>query len=229
MRLVQSVLGPFAVWDADHLGQQLEAGTWWDAHLRPFLDSADPSGWAIDIGANVGWFTRYLLQRHAGVIAVEAHIDTFQLLVQNVPPGERAILLHGVAYDRPAWFDRAPNALLGWSADSMAQCPNASSVAFVRCHTPAYPAVPGVVVDHTVGDLRVSLIKVDAQGCDLRALRGLRQTIRRDRPLIVFEFEEAAASWHGDDWDDYEQFFAREGYGVERVREDLWDFVARPR
>jgi hypothetical protein len=74
----------------------------------------------------------------------------------------------------------------------------------------------------------VSLIKIDAQGCDLRVLRGLERTITRSRPLILWEFEEAAASWHGDRWDDYQRWFADHRYSIARVREDLWDYVATP-
>lgn len=223
MKQVASLLGPFWVWDADYLGQQLAAGTWWDQHLQPALDQADPSGWAIDIGASVGWFTRYLLGRHVGVIAVEAHPGTFDLLARNAP---EAVGIFGVAYDRTTSFVRAPDALLGWPSGALEACPNVSSLAFVRTFYPS--PIESVVLDEIVGDRRVTLIKSDAQGCDLRALRGLRRTIRRDRPLIVFEFEQAASSWHGDDWEDYAQFFDREHYTVERIREDLWDYVARP-
>jgi hypothetical protein len=50
---------------------------------------------------------------------------------------------------------------------------------------------------------RVSLIQVDAQGQDLRVLKGLKDTIRQHQPVIVFEYEEKEAGVLGDTWDDY--------------------------
>jgi len=231
MKTIDTILGPFRVWDSDHLGQVLQSGAFWDAQLLPFLDSADPTGWAIDIGASVGFLTRYLLSRYQGVIAVEANPRTFPLLATNIQV-PTALLVHGVAYDRPARFEQAPDDHLGWPSSPPDLCPNVSSIAFVRSFSPLAP-LQGVVLDDYLDELqvvpRITLVKVDAQGCDLRALRGLRRTLRRDRPLVVFEFEQAASSWHGDDWDDYEQFFRREGYTIRRVRDDLWDYVATPR
>lgn len=40
MRTISSLLGPFQVWDADNLGNVLEAGQFWDAQLKAFIDSA---------------------------------------------------------------------------------------------------------------------------------------------------------------------------------------------
>jgi FkbM family methyltransferase len=228
VRDVDSILGRFSVWDHDHLGNVLASGVFWDEQIRPYLDEGDPSGWAIDVGASVGFLTRYMLKRYQGVVAVEANPLTFDLLALNVPA---AYLVKGVAYDRRTSFEQAPDALLGWPASPLEACPNVSSIAFVRSFSPMAP-LKGVVLDDLLDQWelgpRFSLVKVDAQGCDLRALRGLRRTIRRDRPLVLFEFEEAASSWHGDDWDDYLQFFAREHYHITRIREDLWDYVAHP-
>jgi FkbM family methyltransferase len=226
MRQITTVLGEFLVWEGDHLGQVLESGAFWDAQLKPFLDEGDPTGWAIDVGANIGFLSRYLRSKYVGVIAVEAHPVTAGVLQANMQ-GSDVEVIWGVAYDRaPAWFTVAPDALLGWPAGNLDSCPNVASLAYVRCFEPT--ALESVVLDSVVGTRPISLIKVDAQGCDLRALRGLRQTIRRDRPLILFEFEEAASSWQGDDWDDYLRFFSAEGYNVTRIREDIWDYVARP-
>jgi FkbM family methyltransferase len=228
VRLVQSICGPFWVWEADHLGQVLESGAFWDAHLLPLLAEA-PRGWAIDLGANVGVFSRWLAQHHDHVVAVEAHPLTFEMLVKNVPEVEA---WHAVAYDRAASFQLASTHTVGWPTDALASSPNASSVPFVRVfeEDPHMPRLVGVAVDTLLPlDAPVTVIKCDVQGCDLRALRGLRETITRCRPLILFEYEHQASSWHGDDWEDYVDFFERMHYAVERVRGDIWDFVARPR
>jgi hypothetical protein len=42
----------------------------------------------------------------------------------------------------------------------------------------------------------VSFIKIDTQGCDGSALCGLEQTLRIDRPVVVFEWDETLAKPH---------------------------------
>jgi FkbM family methyltransferase len=74
----------------------------------------------------------------------------------------------------------------------------------------------------------VRFIKIDAQGCDLRVLHGLQQTIDRCRPLIVFEWEKDYAAWHGDTWEDYLAWGETHHYAIERITESFWDYVARP-
>jgi hypothetical protein len=68
--------------------------------------------------------------------------------------------------------------------------------------------IPAIALDTILDPSRpISLIKIDAQGCDLRALVGLRETIERWHPPILFEWEANLAALHGDDWWDVGEFF----------------------
>jgi FkbM family methyltransferase len=234
VRLIQSVCGPFWVWENDHLGNVLESGAFWDAQLLPFLEEAT-RGWALDLGANVGVFSRWLSKHHDHVIAVEAHPETFHMLRENVLD-DGVECVHGAAYDQLGVMWLAPTATVGWQTDDLAISPNASSVPFLPTGSEFLDGRSRKVATLAwVGDKRlpskapITVIKCDVQGCDLRALKGLQKTIARCRPLILFEYEGQASSWHGDSWEDYLAFFESLDYGVERVREDIWDFVARPR
>lgn len=51
-------LGRFEVYPTGTITRALQAGQWWDAHLKPVLDAAPPGGCALDIGAHVGWFRK---------------------------------------------------------------------------------------------------------------------------------------------------------------------------
>jgi FkbM family methyltransferase len=211
----------------------LESGAFWDAQLLPFLEEAK-RGWALDLGANVGVFSRWLSERHDHVIAIEAHPTTFEMLVKNVPVTVECI--RAAAYNTPGVLWLAPTETVGWQTDDLAISPNASSVPFLPSGSKfRQSGSHGVASLAWVGDMSlpknapITVIKCDVQGCDLRALKGLTKTITRCRPLILFEYEGQASSWHGDTWEDYLAFFESLDYGVERVREDIWDFVARPR
>lgn len=230
---VDTRFGRLLCWN-DTVGRALQTGVFWDEQICAALNEADPKGWAIDLGANIGWFTLYLAQRHAGVIAVEAHPETFTLLMANTMKSRNPhiTLLPWAAYDSEVPLTLAPAAAVGWDWDggyTLETCPHPGSIVYqpAKDGEPVY--AKGTPIDPYVGSYPVSVIKVDVQGCDLRALRGLTETITRCRPIIVFEYEGPASQWNGCSWFDYMDFFGQLNYGVERIREDLWDFVARPR
>jgi len=229
VRIVDTVQGPFRVWAVDQVGAVLSGGAFWDWPIQPAIDRAaarQPEGWALDLGAAFGWFTVYLAKRFARVLAVEAHPDTVrELLLPNLEA-------HGltnvevkqlVATDRSGPYVLAPAAWHGWPLHAdLDQQPNASSFAFVRY--PAGGEADGnlMVYGHKVDDFvpaeaEVAVIKVDVQGCDLRALVGLEQTVARCRPTIAFEIEGGPSGWHGDSEADYFRWFAERGYRVETL------------
>jgi len=53
-------------------------------------------------------------------------------------------------------------------------------------------------LDNVVGSKRVDFIKVDVEGAEVRVLRGGRELIRRDRPMLVFEHGHERAKYFGD-------------------------------
>ena len=62
----------------------------------------------------------------------------------------------------------------------------------------------------------VSVIKIDAQGSDLYALRGARETIVKYLPLVAFEYEPHYNPMFNITWDDYHNFLTDLGY-VQRL------------
>ena len=88
------------------------------------------------------------------------------------------------------------------------------------------------VVDDEAGDVRsvvldelaleqVALIKVDTQGADLRVLRGAEATIRRHRPVILFEWERDLGKQHGTLLENYHAFFAGLDYDLTVLQETM--------
>ncbi len=219
--ILDTLLGPFTVYDHGTITRALQEGQWWDDHLKPILDEADP-GVAIDIGAHVGWFTIYLAQRHAQVIAVEPYPSSFALLRANV--ARRPGLAHIIQTWPVAAYDRVSTLRF----DARNDPTDAGGFGFTPTEVTG-PSVAGMALDPYLTQAGVTVIKCDAQGADLRALKGLEQTIRRCRPLIIFEWEEGMAAWQGDRWQDYLDFFERLNYGVERITPDYYDYTARPR
>jgi FkbM family methyltransferase len=236
MRQVHSLLGPLWVHDLDWVGVTIEGQNWWDQQLQPYIDeTASADAWAIDIGASIGWFTLYLAEKFAHVISVEAHPQTFEILERNIADRgwqDRVTTILAAAYDREGWaMTLASSAMSGFEVqDDITKIGCPSSILFVPNHFG-----PGVtqtkILDAIVPpEAPIALIKSDAQGCDLRALRGLRNTILRCRPRILFEWEWGPATWHGDDWADCLRFLEAVGYKPPtQLKAGLGDFVTDPK
>jgi FkbM family methyltransferase len=75
-------------------------------------------------------------------------------------------------------------------------------------------AVHSTRIDDLVMPGPVSFMKVDVQGSDLFAMQGARETIRKHRMPIVFEFEAQFQDEFGTSWAMYEDFIREIGYRI---------------
>lgn len=243
MKLLQTPVGLLRCWNADDLTRSLALGEFWDAHLKPTMDATPADGWAVDLGANIGFFTIYLAQRFERVLAVEAHPETAKLLIYNVGAAgvdHTVLTVSGAAYDRSGLvLELAASHIHRWpegerSFLDMDSVPHSAGFSFVEDpslqHHLHEVKVGTVCVDSLVpASAQVRLIKVDVQGAALRALQGAEGVIARCRPRILFEFEQHVSECRGDFWGDYTRFFDRLGYDVESIPGPWSDFLAVPR
>lgn len=227
MKTFQTPLGSFLCYDTGIIPRALEAGQWWDHHLKAVLDEDTDQDVAIDIGAHIGWFTIYLARqiRRPLVIACEPWPATFALLQANVD-GQPLKVRASIQCWPVAAYDR----MVPLSFATQNDVTDPGAWGFIPTAGADRSSVLGMALDSYIPSTqKISLIKCDAQGADLRALKGLERTIKRCRPLIVFEWEEGMAAWQGDLWAHYMDFFNMLNYAVERITPDYYDFVARPR
>ena len=137
---------------------------------------------ALDLGANVGIFSRHFAERFTKVIAVEPLVDNVECLRLNVPGNVEII--------QTAVGDRAGTVRIY-------KTPKGLGGAFVSDHEdverPNIPIrselleeVPMVTVD-SLKLQHVGLVKLDLQGSELIALRGAAETLRRCRPVTMIE------------------------------------------
>ena len=67
----------------------------------------------------------------------------------------------------------------------------------------------------------ISFIKVDIQGCDLFALQGAKETILKNKPAIIFEYEEQFQEEFNTTFNDYVEFVKSINYKFVKTYMDI--------
>jgi FkbM family methyltransferase len=174
-----------AVLAFDHIGRSIHAYGRYEAVqlevLTEYLHTKNPaifSDAVLDVGANIGNHTVYFAGIFSKVYAFEPNPDAFQLLQFNTRTfTNNKVARYNVGLsDQPAVLRLAidPNNIgssnfMGHTSENYRECTLSTIERIVE-------------INETV-----SLIKVDVEGYELKALKGLSHIILRDFPMIVFE------------------------------------------
>lgn len=139
--------------------------------------------WAVDVGANVGHYTKRMSDLVGGggrVVAFEPVPETFSLLADNAQH-----------------FRHQNITLLNAAASDAAGVAGISIPRFQTGQTNFYEAslngsadglqVMTLTIDSLGLPAPVRLAKIDVEGHDLQVLRGMRETLRRDGPVLIIE------------------------------------------
>lgn len=148
-----------------------------------------------DIGACIGDHTRQYLDWGAQVVAIEPNPLVFACLTHNCP---EAIAINAAASDstgEPLRFMRLEN------------------VGASRIHPDGDILVYPVVLDDE--NLPVpEFVKIDCEGWEIHALRGMERTLRKHRPLVFCEANPGALAGNGFTVDDLIGYMTGLGYTV---------------
>ncbi len=142
-----------------------------------------PGDWAIDIGANVGRYTCYMANRvglEGRVLAFEPIAESFAMLVANV----RAARAGNVSL-----FNLALSARTGVQSMTVPQYAGTKLRNYYAAHlaTEGEHRVLCLPLDALPIPSRVSLVKIDTEGHEVKVLEGMQALLRRDRPLLIVE------------------------------------------
>lgn len=181
-------LGSFFLDPGDHIGRErlIGADRYEAANLRAIellaRGIAADAGIALDIGANIGNHSCAFLPWFGHVISVEPGRIASLVLEANLHASGRrnwtiARCAVGAAAGEGYLRKVAPGNL------------GSSALASEGEREDAVRIVAGddLVAEHRPGQGRVALIKLDVEGAELDALRGLRRTLGRDTPIVCVE------------------------------------------
>lgn len=189
----------------------------WGEHERLtetfLLEALGGGGTFLDLGANVGYFSLLIAHELADrchVIAFEPNPPIFGLLQAGVNASRGASVVRLVPLaisDRTGRLDFVVDpANTGHS-----HLGTASEGASSR-------TVEVVILDDWLAQFpppsRIAAVKLDVEGCELKALRGMERTLREHRPAIVVEVIEGHLRNFGDSSAELKSFLVNLGYSA---------------
>jgi FkbM family methyltransferase len=200
---------------SDYLG--LTINRVYEPEVTRFLQESVRSGQtAIDLGANIGYFTLLLAQLvgpEGRVFAFEPDPANFELLERNVGANNYT----NVTCFRKAVADRSGRTLLYRSAS------NPGDHKLVDDGSREAVEVEVVALDDALPELRGSVhwIKMDIQGAELAALGGMRALLDSAPELtVVTELSELTLAEFGASVAELVSLMSRFGFGVNQILAD---------
>lgn len=186
-----------------------------EAQLRPILDGLLPAGGVLlDVGAHVGHWSLRLAGKASRVIAVEANPATAATLRRHLAMND----IHNVTVvELAAWDETArlrlddPNGQV--EGGSTRTVPLNGSEG--KDGTVAAGRLDDYLFDHHFAILpRLDLVKLDVEGADIHALKGMAGLLERYRPALFIECHDIYGYYERAD---LEQALRDLGYGFEVV------------
>lgn len=192
VRLVHTAVGPLYVDAADaSLGQKLLDQHAYDDQWAAWVRRSVPRGtWAVDVGANIGYFTVLLgtlVGPEGRVLAFEPDPDNYALLERNI---ERNGLAGRVVPVRAAVTDAEGARTLYRDVRYHGAHSLADANVAARSRRIAVE-VPSVTLDSAVRgagfDGRVGFLKIDVQGAEGLVLQGAARLLAQRKLIVLLE------------------------------------------
>lgn len=143
-------------------------------------------GVALDIGAHVGLWSRYLVDHFPTVIAFEPvpnHVECFKANLAKelrADPHNSRVILY-----QHALGNGDGEILIETTPDNSGNAHVSAPGAKVNGHGVLVPLRK--LDDYVLAGHSISFIKVDVEGFELDVLKGGEQTIKREKPVMVIE------------------------------------------
>lgn len=156
-------------------------------NLAPIFDQLLPQdGVFVDVGAHVGRWSLRLARKASRVVAVEANPETVAVLRAHI---EINHVTNVDVVEQAAWDEETrlvlddPNQQVGGGSTRTVETQDQA----YRGSIFAVDAAPLDFVPEIAALDRIDLVKLDVEGADLRALRGLAGTLAKHGPALLIE------------------------------------------
>jgi FkbM family methyltransferase len=255
-RVVKRALAPLVNTKPYHwirclaMGWDIRTGAWTEPELDLIRYVVKPGDSVIDVGANYGLYA-YHLSRAVGARGKVYAFEPIPVTCDGLRIITRALRLRNVevhekgCQDKPGTLSfvvpvQENGAMISGTvhlAGRVNDRPGRERHA--RFDKTREVTCEVVVLDDYLPRLdNLSFVKCDTEGADYRVLRGARQLIRRNLPVVVAEINPWFLEGFGIKIEEFIGFFSEMGYGlyryvdgrllrtpIEKIEEDNWVFV----
>ena len=155
----------------------------WEPEYAQLATLLPPGSNAIDVGANVGYYTlrmAELVGAKGQIYAFEPVASTFEILTTNcrIAGARNVTLFNAAASDC--------NSLVSMSVPVQEGSPNFYMAQISAAGGGEHRAL-AVKLDALNPPGPISLVKIDAEGHDFEVVRGMEALLLRDRPVLIVE------------------------------------------
>lgn len=173
---------------------------------RGFSRLIAPGATVIDVGANLGFFSRLFVQAGANVIAVEPEHRNAEALRSGSRRwgGGRVTIIEAAVSDA--------DGIVHLAVDPHNHADHQLAAEGV--------AIPAITLDSLIeaqGIPRVDAVKIDVQGAEELVLRGAHAMLSRDHPMIFIELDAPRLERQGSSAAAVLALIASHGYGLELI------------
>jgi len=149
------------------------------------------SGLVVDVGANGGKEAMAAVHFGYDVLSVECLVREYSRLADIWKDEEKITLLSGCASNRLGLmtFHQA-DASSSLHAEAVSGGPEAAKFSQDGSKTSRALTFPlDQLIESTYADKRLCVVKIDTQGHELQVMEGMRASIERHRPVVIFEWD----------------------------------------
>ncbi|MCB0209167.1 MAG: FkbM family methyltransferase [Anaerolineae bacterium] len=187
-----------------------------------------------DIGANVGFFTAIAAKR----VGPTGFVYAFEPVPENAQSIRHNINLNG--FSQVTVFEQAVSDKSGVGALFVTHYAGGSTLSTVGkpSDTREVINVSLISIDDLVTRrtlLPPSLVKIDVEGAELDVLKGMRHTLKKHRPLLIYEIDDGNNERFRQKQNSCEAFLKNLDYTIialeDSYQDNLWfvaNFLARP-
>ena len=168
--------------------------------------------YCLDIGANIGYYTMLFASLCKTVIAFEPEPSNFELLKKNVESNNiKNVIL----------FSDAVSNFSGMTKLYLCDLDVNGSNGMHRTYRSKFCNKSIDIFSDKLDDMRfidgVDFIKMDIEGAEYGALKGMVELLKRDKPLIIMEFHPLSIIEYGVDPRKVYDFIKKLGYTIRLI------------
>lgn len=162
----------------------------WEPNVSLLIKKILPnSANVLELGANIGYFTTLMANLTSGkIFAFEANPRTFEYLEHNIQISGNLFSIK--AYNKAAYDSNSQ--IEFYAVENNQGC---SSVAYNQILEEFKDTQDKIIIDAVKIDDQnlgeINFIKMDIEGCEIKAIHGMQQTILKYKPIIVTEINKS--------------------------------------